>query len=220
MLWFSSWEVLFSSSLLFMLHLLSQGPFLMLTITIFLSWDPSHSPHMLSNPYTISSIITGQGILFVTVSLLSHGWLLLQPILLYRLCTPLIHSPFHNIPWHSVLTQQNVLPRSAIFFRLLSRSLLEYISPCTCTYSVLLICAIHASHLSCLESLAPRPNPPSPSVYFVAPELTKLLIISTSLCPTLKGSLLLYLNCLWHSHNMDLAQSFSNRIINLLLLSL
>ena len=132
----------------------------------------------------------------------------------------LTHPLFYDIPWHSILTRQNVLPSSAMFFHLLSRSLLEYISPHTCTYSVLLICAIHASYLPCLESLASRPNLPSPLVHLVTPELTKLLIISTSLCPTLKGSLLLYLNCLWHSHNMDLAQSFSNRIINLLLLSL
>ena len=68
-----------------------------------------------------------------------------------------------------------------------------YVSPCTCTYSVLLICTIHTSHLFCLESLAPRPNPPLPLVNLVTPELTKLLIISTSLCPTLKDSLLFYL---------------------------
>ena len=184
--------MLFSSSPLFMLHLLSWGPFLMLTITIFLSWDPLHSPYAPSNPYTIPCITTGQGISFC-LSLLSHGWLLLQLILSYWLHTPLTHSPFHDIPWHSVLTQQDILPHSAIFFCLVSRSLLEYTSPCTCTYSILLICAIHASYLSCLESLAPRPNQLSPLVHFVAPELAKLLITSISLHPTLKDSLLFYL---------------------------
>ena len=199
-LWFSSWAVLFSSSCPFVPHLLSWGPFLMLIITIFLSWDPLHSPYAPSNPYTVPCITTGQGISFC-LSLLSHGHLLLQPILSYWLHTPLAHSLFYDIPWHSILTQQNILPSSAMFFSLLSRSLLEYISPCTCTYSVLLICAIHTSHLFCLESLAPRPNPPSPLANLVTPELAKLLIISTSLCPTLKGTLLLYLNHLWHSHN-------------------
>ena len=84
-----------------------------------------------------------------------------------------------------------VLPCS--FAYLLSRSLLEYISPHTCTYSVLLICTIHVLHLFCLESLTPRPNPPLPLVNLVTPELAKLLIISTSLRPTLKDSLLFYL---------------------------
>ena len=45
-----------------------------------------------------------------------------------------------------------------------------------------------------LESLVLRPNQPLPLVNFVAPELAKLLITSTSLCPTLKGSLLITLN--------------------------
>ena len=45
-------------------------------------------------------------------------------------------------------------------------------------------------HLLCLKSLAPRPNLPLPLVHLVTPELAKLLIISTSLCPTLKDSLL------------------------------
>ena len=189
---FSSWAALFFLSRPFVPHLLSWSPFLMLIITIFLSWDPLHSLYKPSNPYAIPCITTGQGISFCLL-LLSHEHLLLQPILSYWLHTPLTHSLFYDIPWYSILTQQNILPSSTIFFSLLSRSLLEYISPCTCTYSVLLICTIHTSHLFCLESLAPRPNPPSPSVHLVAPELTKLLIISTGLCPTLKDSLLLYL---------------------------
>ena len=173
-------------------HLLSWGPFLMLIITIFLSWDPSHSPYAPSNPYAVPCITARQGDT-LCLSLLSHGHLLLQLILSYWLHTPLTHPLFYNIPWHSILTQWNVLPSSAMFFCLLSISLLEYISPHTCTYSVLLICAIHMLHLFCLESLTPRPNPPSPLVNLVTPELAKLLIISTSLHPTLKDSLLFYL---------------------------
>ena len=56
-------------------------------------------------------------------------------------------------------------------------------------------------YLPCLESLAPRPNPPLPLVYLVTPELVKLLITSISLHPTLKDSLLLYLDRPCHSHN-------------------
>ena len=62
---FSSWAVLFSSSHPFVPYLLSWGPFLMLTITIFLSWDSSHSLYMPSNPYTIPCITARQGIPFV-----------------------------------------------------------------------------------------------------------------------------------------------------------
>ena len=64
LLQFSSLAVLFSSSHPFMPHLLSWGPFLMLIITIFLSWDPLHSPYAPSSPYTISCITAGQGIPF------------------------------------------------------------------------------------------------------------------------------------------------------------
>ena len=55
-LWFSSWAALLSSFFLFVPHLLSQGPFLMPIITIFLFWDPSHSLYVPSNPYTIPYI--------------------------------------------------------------------------------------------------------------------------------------------------------------------
>ena len=64
MLRFSSWVALFFSFPPFMPRLLSQGPFLMLTITIFLSWDPLHSLCAPSNPYAIPCITTGQGIFF------------------------------------------------------------------------------------------------------------------------------------------------------------
>ena len=58
---FSSWVVLFSSSPLFVLHLLSQDPSVMLTITISSSWDPSHSLYAPFNPYAVPCITTGQG---------------------------------------------------------------------------------------------------------------------------------------------------------------
>ena len=69
MLRFSSWAALFSSFLLFVPHLLSQGPFLTPIITIFLSWDLSHSPYMPSNPYTVPCITAGQGIFFASLFL-------------------------------------------------------------------------------------------------------------------------------------------------------
>ena len=113
-----------------------------------------------------------------------------------------------------------------MFFCLLSRSPLEYISPHICTYSTLLICAIYTSHLFCLESLAPRPNPPLPSVHLVAPELAKLLYlvtpepiklltISTSLRPTLKDSLLSFLDHLWHLHNKSSTLCFSAHVLSI-----
>ena len=74
MLQFSFWVALFPSSLLFVPHLLSQGPFPMLTITIFLSWDPSHSPYALYNPYAIPSIIARQGILFAYLFLVMDDY--------------------------------------------------------------------------------------------------------------------------------------------------
>ena len=78
-----------------------------------------------------------------------------------------------------------------MFLHLPSRSIPEYISPHTCTCSLLLICAIYASYLHFLELLAPRPNLPLLLVHLVAPELAKLLITSISLHPTLKDSLLI-----------------------------
>ena len=114
LLQFSSWVALFSSSLLFMPHLLSQGPFLMLTITIFLSWDPLHSLYMLSNPYTVPSIITGQGILFAYLFLVmddySSGWFshigCIFPLLI------LLSMIFHDILFLLSRTFYLVLPRS------------------------------------------------------------------------------------------------------------
>ena len=77
----------------------------------------------------------------------------------------------------------------------------EYIRLLTCTYSLLLICAIHVSYLPCLELPAPRPNSPLSLVHLIIPELAKLLVTSISLHPTLKDSLLIYLNHPQHSHN-------------------
>ena len=71
---FSFWVVLFFSSLLFVPCLLSWSPFLMLTITIFLSWNPSHSLYVLSNPYAVPSIITRQGILFAYLFLVMDDY--------------------------------------------------------------------------------------------------------------------------------------------------
>ena len=74
MLQFSSWIALFFSSLLFVPCLLSQGPFPMLTITIFLSWDPSHSPYAPSNPYAIPCTTTRQGVLFAYLFLVMNNY--------------------------------------------------------------------------------------------------------------------------------------------------
>ena len=46
----------------------------MLTITIFLSWDPLHSPYMPSNPYAIPCIIARQGILFAYLFLVMDDY--------------------------------------------------------------------------------------------------------------------------------------------------
>ena len=71
---FSSWVVLFSSSLLFVPCLLSWNPFPMLTIIIFLSWDPSHSPYMPFNPYAILCTTTRQGVLFTYLFLVMDDY--------------------------------------------------------------------------------------------------------------------------------------------------
>ena len=185
--------MLFFSSLLFVPHLLSWGPFLMLTITIFLSWDPSHSPYVPSNPYAVPSIIAGQGILFAYRFLVmddysSSRFSRIGCVLLLFILFSMI---FHDVLFLLSRTFYLVPPCSFAYSADLFWS--TYISPHTCTCSVLLICAIHTSHLFCLESLAPKPNLPLPSVHLVTPELAKLLIISTSLHSTLKDSLLFYL---------------------------
>ena len=193
LLQFSSWAVLFSSFLLFVPHLLFWGPFLMPIITIFLSWDLSQSLYMPSNPYTVPCITARQGILFASLFLVMDTYSFSQ---FSRIGCILLLLIFFSMIFHDVLFLLSgtfyLVPQYSFAYS--SRSLPEYISPHTCTYSLLLICIIHVSYLPCLESLAPRPNLPSPIVHLVAPELAKLLIISISLHPTLKGSLLLCLN--------------------------
>ena len=71
---FYSWVVLFSLSLLFVLCLLSRDPFVMLTITISLSWDPSHSPYAPFNPYAVPCITTRQGVLFAYLFLVMDDY--------------------------------------------------------------------------------------------------------------------------------------------------
>ena len=43
-------------------------------ITIFLSWDLSHSLYVPSNPYTIPCITTGQGIFFTSLFLVMDAY--------------------------------------------------------------------------------------------------------------------------------------------------
>ena len=74
LLQFYSWVVLFSLSLLFVLCLLFWDPFVMLTITISLSCDPSHSPYAPFNPYTVPCITTGQGVFFVYLFLVMDDY--------------------------------------------------------------------------------------------------------------------------------------------------
>ena len=71
--------ILFLGSTLFLIssfvpHLPSWGPFLMPIITIFLSWDLSHSLYMSSNPYTVPCITAGQGIFFASLCLVMDAY--------------------------------------------------------------------------------------------------------------------------------------------------
>ena len=101
LLWFSSWIALFSSSLPFMPHLLSRDPFSMLTIIIFLSWDPSHSLYMPSNPYAIPYTTTRQGALFAYLFLVmddySFSWFSHICCMLFLLI--LLFMTFHDVPF-------------------------------------------------------------------------------------------------------------------------
>ena len=101
MLRFSSWVVLFSSSLLFVLRLLSRDPFVMLTITISLSWDPSHSPYAPFNPYTIPCITTGQGVLFAYLFLVmdDYSFSRFSHIRCMFLLLILLSITFHDLPF-------------------------------------------------------------------------------------------------------------------------
>ena len=184
MLQLSSWAALFSLFLLFVPHLPSQGPSLTPIITIFLSWDLSHSLYVPSNPYTVLYIIAGQGIFFASLFLVMDAY---SSSRFSRISYIFLLLIFLSMIFH------DFLPLLSGTFYLVSQYS-EYISPRTCTYSLLLICAIYTLYLPCPELLAPRPNLPSPLVNLVAPKLAKLLITSISLYPTLKGSLLLYLD--------------------------
>ena len=100
-LWFSSWVVLFSSSLPFMPHLLSWGPFPMLTIIIFLLWDPSHSLYTPSNPYAVPYTTTGQGTLFTYLFLVmdNYSFSRFSHICCMLLLLILLSMTFHDIPF-------------------------------------------------------------------------------------------------------------------------
>ena len=109
-LWFSSWVVLFSSFLPFVPHLLSQGPFLMLTITIFLSWDPSHSLYGPSNPYAIPYTTTGQGTLFAYLFLVMDDY---SSSRFSHICCILL------FPWHSMTFYSYSVEHSTKFCHIL-----------------------------------------------------------------------------------------------------
>ena len=111
---FSSWVALFSLFLLFMPHLPFQGPFLTPIITIFLSWDLSHSLYVPSNPYTILCIIAGQGIFFASLFLVmdtySSSWfscigyvflLLIFLSMIFHDFLPLLSRTFYLVPQYS-----------------------------------------------------------------------------------------------------------------------
>ena len=98
---FSFWVVLFSSFLPFMPCLLSWGPFPLLTIIIFLSWDPSHSPYAPSNPYTIPYTTTRQGTLFTYLFLVMNDYFFsrFSHICCVLLLLILLSMMFHDIPF-------------------------------------------------------------------------------------------------------------------------
>ena len=101
MLRFSSWVVLFSSSLLFVLCLLSRDPFVTLTITISLSWVPSHSLYTPFNPYTIPCITTRQGVLFAYLFLVmdNYSFSRFSHICCVFLLLILLSITFHDLPF-------------------------------------------------------------------------------------------------------------------------
>ena len=97
--------MLFSSSLPFVPHLLSWGPFPMLTIIIFLSSNPSHSPYTPSNPYAVPYTTTRQGTLFAYLFLVMDDYSFSQfsciccmPLLLI-----LLSMTFHDLPFLLIL---------------------------------------------------------------------------------------------------------------------
>ena len=101
MLPFYPWVVLFSLSLLFVLCLLSRDPFVTLTITISLSWDPLHSPYAPFNPYAVPCITTGQGVLFAYLFLVMDDYSFSQfsRICCIFLLLILLSIMFHDLPF-------------------------------------------------------------------------------------------------------------------------
>ena len=111
---FSSWAALFSLFLLFVPHLPSWGLFLTPIITIFLSWDLSHSLYTPSNPYAVPCIIAGQGIFFASLFLVMDTYfssrfshisyvllLLIFPSLIFHDFLLLLSGTFYLVPWYS-----------------------------------------------------------------------------------------------------------------------
>ena len=111
--------MLFSLYLHFVPCLPSQDPSLMPIITIFLSWDPSCSPYMPSNPYAILHITTGQGIFFLSLLLVmdaySSSWfsridyiflLLIFSSLMFHDLLPLLKQPIKQINCPRLSTRQ------------------------------------------------------------------------------------------------------------------
>ena len=100
MLWFSSWVVLFSSFPPFVPCLLSRGPFPMHIITIFLSWDPSHSLYMPSNLYAVPYTTTGQRTLFAYLFLVMDDY---SSSRFSRICCVLLLLIFLSMMLHDLL---------------------------------------------------------------------------------------------------------------------
>ena len=101
MLRFYSWVALFSLSLLFVLHSRSQDLFVMPTITISLSWDPSHSPYTPFNPYAVPCTTTGQGVLFAYLFLVmdNYSFSRFSRICCIFLLLILLFITFHDLPF-------------------------------------------------------------------------------------------------------------------------
>ena len=139
--------MLFSSSLLFMLHLLSWDPFVMLTITTSLSWDPLLSPYAPFNPYTVPCTTTRQGVLFTYLFLVmdDYSFSRFSHICCVFLLLILLSITFHDLPFLLSGTFYSV-PSCSFTYSADPLSSI-YVSPHLCTYSTLLICTIYASHL-------------------------------------------------------------------------
>ena len=73
----------------------------MLTITISLSWDPSPSPYMPFNPYTVPCITTGQGVLFAYYFLVMDDYSFgrFSHICCIFLLLILLSIMFHDLPF-------------------------------------------------------------------------------------------------------------------------